>query len=157
MKYANREDDVMNHYLPVPIMKIAKDYGFRVIEKTPKNDDIACIIRDENDGVVKFIYVNNTLSTSKKRFLVALALAYYKLDAFENEKYYKRISLKDHPEPELMKSAMYMLVPDPLLLQILKKEKGVIENIDTLSEALAVEPNVLNFRIQEMKRRLYER
>ncbi len=142
----------MNHYLPVPIMKIAKEYGFRVIEKQPRNDDIACIVRDDNDKVVKFIYVNCTLSVPKKRFLIALALAYYQLDAFTNEKYYKRICLKDQPDIEIMKSAMYILLPDSLLKQILEKEIDVENHVKLWAEHLVVEPNVLQYRLYQIKK-----
>lgn len=145
--------DFMNHYLPSSIMKIAKDLGFRVIEKMPKNDDIACVIRDENDGVVKFIYINSTLPSPRKRFLVALALAYYKLDAYENEKYYKRITLRDHPDLEIMRKAIHLLLPTPLMVDILRKNKLTEENVPIWADVLEVEPSVFKYRVKEITKR----
>lgn len=143
----------MQHYLPISIMKIAKDKGFRVIEKMPKNDDIACMIRDENDGVVKFIYVNRTLPAPRKRFLVALSLAYYELDAYENEKYYKKIFMRDHPDLEIMRKAIHLLLPTPLMIDILRKNKLTEETVPLWADVLEVEESVFKYRVKEITRR----
>ena len=51
-----------------------------------------------------------------------------------------------------MKSAMYILLPDSLLKQILEKEIDVENHVKLWAEHLVVEPNVLQYRLYQIKK-----
>lgn len=72
---------------PIPIVDVAKSYGFVVVEKTMEDDDSGFMIilkkgidLGPNKNVTKIIAINTTETPYRKRFTIAHELGHYFLE-----------------------------------------------------------------------------
>lgn len=137
----------------VSITKIAQKFGFIVCNRHFKNDEISCIVCDSKiDGKhEKAIYINKTLANKTKRFLVALALSYYKEYLNHHVKtnnYYKKIYSDDNPNKKIMEYALELILPTDRMLEIINKEENIYSKIFLLSNFFEIEPQIIYYKLK---------
>lgn len=143
----------MKYQRKVSITNIAHNMGFIVCNRHFKNNEISCIICDDIVDNVreKAIYLNKYLASSTKRFLVALALAYYKshqLHHIKTKTYYKKIYEDDNPNEEIMKEALELILPSNIMLEIMKRETDIYSKIFLLANYFDIEPQIIYYKLK---------
>ncbi len=126
---------------PVPIVEIAENYGFLVIEKVMEDDESGFLIYSKNGLLYnekkynKIIAINTSENPLRKRFTIAHELGHYFLEIHEKEDtipyyYVHREQIIDDykKEREADKFASELLMP----IDFLKYELRNIKNVDLL-------------------------
>lgn len=148
-----RVEEILNSFeifsAPIPIVNIAKAYGFIVVEINLDEPGFMII---DNQGIEvngktekRIIAVNNLDSPFRKRFTIAHELGHYFLEVYgkaENENYFFHRELKSSEtdykkEKEADLFASELLVPT----RILKKELEKLKTIDIIFYDI---PNIIS-------------
>lgn len=143
----------MKYQRKVSITNIAHNMGFIVCNRHFKNNEISCIICDNKiEGKhEKAIYINKILANKTKRFLVALALSYYK-DYLQHQvrtnTYYKKIYSDDNPSKNVMEYALELILPTNRMLEIMETEENIYSKIFLLSNSFEIEPQIIYYKLK---------
>jgi Zn-dependent peptidase ImmA (M78 family) len=144
---------------PVPVVEIAKNYGYQVIEgELPSN--IAGLVDLERH----IIYVNQFDSPTRKAFTIAHELGHIKLHADLLQKnpdmtilYRRPLGKKDDKteEQEANCFAASLLVPDEMLQNILKEYSSLKltdeNNRNSLATIFGVSNEVIGYRLHDLQ------
>lgn len=137
---------------PVPIVELAKNYGFEVVE-AELSPNIAGFV----DMKRHIIFVNKSDPETRKAFTIAHELGHIKLHSSDLEKnpdlgilYRRPLGRKDEDgkEQEANFFAASLLVPESMYKEIRKQYKDILpENeIDLLSTLFGVSQEVIGYR-----------
>lgn len=147
---------------PIPIVKIAENLGFIVVESPFDDDESGLLYYDPNNSIDKIILLNKDDIPTRKKFTIAHELGHYLNEYKTGVIYAHRNSNSSDPyyESEINSFASELLMPTKILKNFLEKIDYKSKDFDfvasLISSAFLVSFSAAKVRLDKFLRGQHE-